>query len=113
MYIYGYEYGGLNGGALMVLHNDYPEALLAAGPKVLLDGAVKGVGTRGKVTSDKEIKVEGNPGREIKVDVKGVPLHMRVFLVKNRMYQLMAANKAGAVTEEDTKKFFDSFKLAK
>jgi len=112
MHVHGYEYG--NGdGALMVLYNDYPPALLAGGAKLLLDGAVKGVSTKGKLMSDKAITVEGNPGREIRIDVASVPLTMRVFLVKNRMYQLMVTGKPEVVSAQDTQKFFDSFKLSK
>ena len=112
MYVHGFEYG--KEGGLMVLHNDYPPALLAAGPKLLLDGAVKGASAQGKLLSDKAITVEGNTGREIQLAIANGPLTIRVILVKNRMYQLMAGGgKANVVTTEDTKKFFDSFKLAK
>jgi hypothetical protein len=86
---------------------------MKAGPKALLDGGVKGLAGKGKLASDKEIMVEGNPGREVQAELLGLQMNIRIVLVKNRMYQLIAAGKPGTFSEKEIRTFFDSFKLAK
>jgi hypothetical protein len=81
-------------GAYVVMWADFPAAVVKEqGTDKALDGArdgaVQNVG--GKLDSEKKISVQGNPGREIAVSgPNGMKLAGRLFLVGNRLYQVMA-----------------------
>lgn len=108
-------------GAAGVLYSDFPAAQIAASDVDTLltnarDGAVGNV--KGKLTSDKAIKVGDHPGREFTFSVgTGDDVQFngwqRVFLVNNRMYQLIVitAGKDGR-PEADLEKIRTSFELS-
>lgn len=107
-------------GAAGVLYSDFPAAQIANSDVDTLltnarDGAVGNV--KGKLTSDKAIQVAGNPGREFTFSVgTGDDVQFngwqRVFLVGNRMYQLIVIT-AGADgrPEAELEKIRGSFEL--
>ncbi len=67
---------------------------------------------QGRVVYDKKFTMDGNPGREFQVEEPGnLSTTTRMVLVKNRMYQFMAAYPAGKTDEKAVRTFFDSFKL--
>jgi len=75
------------------------------------DAAVKQVD--GKLLKDEPVKLNQRiPGREFQIDVGlGSILRMRVFLVQNRVYQIVAAGPKDYATGKDADKFLDSFTL--
>ena len=99
-----------------VLYLDYPKSTLEKySADDLLDGsrdsAVKRV-KGGRLVGEDKISLAGNPGRQFKVDAPGdVHMTVRVYLVMNRLYWLIASVK-DADKDADPKRFFDSFKLA-
>ncbi|MGH7171603.1 MAG: hypothetical protein ACRELG_15105, partial [Gemmataceae bacterium] len=113
-HIYGVELPG-DAGIFLTSYNDYPVAILAAGTDKLFAGAKVGATAfvpGAKIIGESKIKVEGHPGREWTMDVPGQGgLKMRVFLVKNRLYQLVAGGNPKKVAQKDIQAFFDSFKL--
>lgn len=101
----------------MVVYGDYPEALMAANDKEMLldaarDGAVGNI--RGTLLGDRSISMEGHPGRELQVLSSDgrLALKMRIFLVNNRQYQVVAVTPREARSPEDRDRFLDSFRLA-
>ncbi len=76
------------------------------------DGAVSSV--KGKLRSEKALKLGGHPGRELLIDVDGkTEVRAQLYAVKNQLYQVMAVGSPALVGSADTDKFFKSFKLLK
>jgi hypothetical protein len=76
------------------------------------DGAVSN--SRGKLKSEKQIKLDGHKGRELEIEVDGKTLiRARLYHVNNRLYQVMVVGSRELVASADTGKFLDSFKLVK
>lgn len=101
-----------------VLTTEYPDTLVHSDKKEILsnffrsatDGAVKNV--NGKLISEKEIELDGFPGRDIKIDLKGFAvMRMKAFLVKNKLYMLQTITKTEKDGNQSVEKFMNSFKL--
>jgi hypothetical protein len=87
-------------------------------PKVPFDDIkefVQPIATRyeGKVTKEEGIEVAGHKGWAFEMDAQKPKGHVagRVFIVKNRLYQLLVVGPDVSGSSADVKKFFDSFKL--
>lgn len=108
---------GANGGATayIVSFTDYPAAVIAkADPQKMLAGARDGQlkNLQATATSDKVIALDGSPGRDVQFkNAKGFTGRCKMFLVKNRLYQVLALTTNGTGTSADFAKFVDSFKL--
>jgi hypothetical protein len=103
---------GRNDSDFVVSYSDFPAADLKKGDvdkrlDQARDGAIASV--RGKQKSEKKIELNKHPGREIVIEKDGeVVVKMRIYLVKNRLYQVMVVGNAPA---KDTGIFLDSFRL--
>jgi len=103
--------------AYMLMYNDYPEQFARqADPKKVLDGAIHGVvrKRKGKITQEKDIKIDGYPGKAVVFESGsgGAKFtgHIRTFLVKNRLYQVMVLyDRSGAPTKTEIARFLTSF----
>lgn len=75
------------------------------------DGAVANL--KGKLVSEKDIKISDYPGREILIDFAGGKrlFRARVYLVRQRLYQVVVFGTKEAATSKEADKFLDSFKL--
>jgi hypothetical protein len=74
------------------------------------DGAVASAG--GKKRSEEAIKLGSHPGREIVIEKDGeVVVKMRIYLVKNRLYQVMVLGNGPVFASKDAATFLDSFRL--
>ncbi len=74
------------------------------------DGAISSA--RGKKRSDDPIMLKGHPGREIVIEKDGeVVAKMRIYLAKNRLYQVMVLGNGTVFASKDTATFLDSFRL--
>lgn len=106
-------------GAYMVSYLDLPEELAKQSTtKSLLDNrrdtAVKNANAQ--LISEKEITLNGNPGREFTAHAVGKAgergfLKVRVFLVKDWVYQITVLTLEDRVTEAQMDVFLDSFRL--
>ncbi|MBC7798616.1 MAG: hypothetical protein H7Z37_17230 [Pyrinomonadaceae bacterium] len=105
--------------AFLVSYNDYPEDVNSIGAQELLDevqkGAVGGIG--GTITSEKNIEMNGNPGKEYVANIvipkgggDGVA-KSHIYLVKNRLYQVLVIAKKSEANSSDVDKFLNSFKI--
>lgn len=100
--------------AYSVIHADMPAIVETAPPKAVLEGAKQGIGGKGiKITKSQEMTLFGKPALELfGQDDQNRRMRVRLFLVKNRMYQIIiAAGSDNLLTDADAERFFASFKL--
>jgi hypothetical protein len=75
------------------------------------DGAVANL--KGKLAKEADIKLGSYTGREIQIDIADAKLfRARVYLVDNRLYQIVVMGPKDAAISKEADKFLDSFKLA-
>lgn len=102
-----------------VLTTTYPDSVINSDKKDLLedffrnavDGAVKNV--QGKLLTEKEISLEGYPGRECRIDFQQglAVIKMRAFLVKNRMYIVQTITDPAKEMNPAAEQFHHSFRV--
>jgi hypothetical protein len=100
-----------------VFYLDYPKAALEhSTADDLLDGArdsavkrVKG----GRLDAEEKIALAGSPGRQLGIDAPGdLRLTVRMYLVKNRLYQVISSVARTKEKQADPRRFLDSFRLS-
>jgi hypothetical protein len=76
-----------------------------------VDGAVTNV--KGKLLSEKNIELNGYPGRDVKVDYGNgaATINLRMYLVKNKMYMLQTITKTNKDGNSAISRFLNSFRL--
>lgn len=96
-------------------YSDFPAEVKKATLKQVYDSSRDGAVTNmdGKLVSEKDVKLGEHPGREIRIDVaEGKRLfRVRVYLVDQRLYQVVVFGTPEAATSKEADKFLDSFKL--
>lgn len=113
--IWGYEQGA--DGAYLISYTDFPEGTVDADDTDAfferVQGGIIGSG-KGKLTSSKNTKFQKKyPARDIRYTVptiKGTG-RVRMVLVGDRLYQLMALGNEEFMGSEDVDFYFNSFKL--
>lgn len=86
-------------------------------PNLLLDGVretalTQVAAAKGKIIKENSITLSSYPGREFKVELPSGLMTFRVYLVGNRLYQLMLAHAPGQQAQEAVAlKALDSFRL--
>lgn len=105
-----------NGASFVVSYVDYPKGTLAQKStdqafKDIIEGTVGNI--QGTLRSAEPITLGGTPGREVLIDVpeQNVAVHERIFLVGDRLYQVMYGGPKGTESSGDALTFMDSFKL--
>jgi hypothetical protein len=104
------------GVAYLAIYNDYPEVFVQArNADKMLDGARDGAvsSIQGKLLSELIISLDKYPGREIRIEAPDGKhtIQTRIYLVKNRLYQVGVVTPKEGSFSEDVTKFLDSFKL--
>ncbi len=102
-----------------VSYCDYPPEIVQRGdPEKMLDGSRDGAvsNANGKLLSETKITLEGHPGRELVMEARdesgrGGTIKGRLFMVKNRLYQVMVVAPRGQAGGQATDTFLQSFKL--
>ena len=105
--------------AYVVAYSDYPTAMVnEVDPQELLDssrdGAVANLG--GTLENEEVIDLNGNPGRSLVISTsanqaQSATINSRIYLVDNRLYQILVVTPAGADATESSAAFLDSFNL--
>lgn len=115
-YLYVYMLKKQDGMIYSIGFIDYPNELFnkKSTEQLLNDareGAVRNVG--GKLVSESQISIKGYPGREVVIASSGGQgsLQARIFLVNNRLYQLMFAPAKGNTLSRNARRFFESFEI--
>jgi hypothetical protein len=102
--------------AYVVSYVDFPEQL-QVDPEQRLDASSQGAAANlnGKLVVQSKISLGGNPGREIVVDAnrngRDATLKARIYVVHNRLYQVMVVAPKGEVSNDEIMKYLESFKL--
>ena len=92
-----------------------PEALKAQTDEARLDAMRDQLGRsfRTKVEDEKKIKLDGHPGRSFTLTLANGGLgRVKLFMVKDRMYQVMVLGPKKGASSKEADQFLDSFKLA-
>jgi len=116
LYLFGGEQGDI---ACFVAYADYPETYVQSNdPETLLDGGRDGAvrNVKGTLVKEIKIKLDGYPGRELLVngttaDGKDFTVKQRMFLVKNRLYQVITVTPKGDTSRPELDEFLNSLKL--
>ncbi len=99
----------------VVAFSDYPTALVeTTSAKELLDTAQAGALTNvgGTLLSAKPITLDGYPGREVAIAAPGnLQGYFQLYLVENRLYQLMVIADVTLDIDSGAEKFFTSFEV--
>ncbi|MGF1458645.1 MAG: hypothetical protein ACFBSG_06410 [Leptolyngbyaceae cyanobacterium] len=105
--------------AYVVAYSDYPEEIVdQTDPQVLLnssrDGAVGNLG--GTLISESELELEGHPGRAlvIRADAEQgetATISSHIYLVDNRLYQVLVVAPENSPEAGTSAAFLDSFDL--
>jgi hypothetical protein len=98
-------------------YTEYPDTAIKPGTEdKRLDNARDGAvaSTKGALVRQKILLLDNYPGRELllRIDGKGAIL-MRLYAIKNRLYQLVVFGSEEFVGSKDAEKFLTSFKLAR
>jgi hypothetical protein len=98
---------------------DYPpEVAKPERAEAMLDGARNGAvsNARGKLAGETRVSLGDNPGREVVIEAVGpqewaIVIKGRLFMVKNRLYQIMVVSPRGRAGAAEYDAFLQSFKL--
>lgn len=95
---------------------DYPADIVAASDAgMMLNGARMGAvsNVNGELLDEKEITLDGYPGREIRIEIDedDIIVRARFYLVENRLYVVQALSKKSKASSEEIDEFLDSFEL--
>lgn len=97
--------------AFAISYADYPQN--NADPQKVLDevrqGAITGI--KGTLISGKNITHKGFHGREFQASTQGALYTSRIFIVNNRLYQMVVVAPIGQLSAADINKFLTSFDL--
>jgi hypothetical protein len=105
--------------AYVVAYSDYPSEIMEqTDPETLLnssrDGAINNLG--GTLVSEEDIDLDGNPGRSLVIDTaagteEAATINSRIYLVDNRLYQVLVVVPEGEEKVIDSTAFLESFEL--
>lgn len=105
-----------NGASFVVSYADYPAGSLSRKSpdqafQDIVDGTVGNV--QGTLRSADPISLGATAGRVVLIDVpaQNVAVNERIFLVGDRLYQVMYGGPKGTESAKDATAFLDSFKL--
>ena len=106
---YAIELG--NNSGVMISSTQFPTA--QGDPKTMVQAAKNGaVNTmNAKITSEKEITLDGNPGVQFDAENANFHVHSRMYVVKGRLLTLLAVAPADGKIPPTADRVFDSFKL--
>ena len=102
---------GAGGTSYQLAYVNYPSRISqAASTDVLLDRVRNNMGAGNVVRGEKKLTLGRFPGREyLVVEPNGRNTAVRIYWVRGRLYQLMAAGGPGIEARPETAKFLDSF----
>jgi hypothetical protein len=94
-----------------VQYKDSDKAVLAVGPKFMLDAVADSFAKETK--TKKAITLDGHPGLELTAEPAGgvVAMQMRLYMVKERLYMVMVTGPKATYDPARAKEFLDSFRL--
>ena len=100
--------------AYAVVYCEYPQdALFSRAPEKYLNTASDQMLRKmnGILINESDIRLDGYPGREIRMSVPNGILQMKLYAVGNRSYQIYAVSLDGSGSTVDARRFLASFRL--
>ena len=103
--------------AYIATYTDYPESVYKdRDNQSILDDVRDGilVNPPGTLLSEAVISLDGHPGRDITYEINDgqITFRARVYLVGNRLYQMLAGTTTDKASNSDIGKFLESFTLS-
>jgi len=115
MYLFMYE---TSTSARLVGYADYDKELVTrVDPEELLNGTRDGAvgNVNGILQKETRISIDGFPGRDLEIsaiiEAKIVSVRARIYLVENRLFQILALEESSTGVSDEMIAFIDSFKL--
>ena len=115
MHLFMYE---TSTSARLVGYADYDKELVGrVDPEELLNGTRDGAvgNVNGTLQKETSISIDGFPGRDLEfsaiIEAKFVSARARIYLVENRLYQVLALEESSTGVSDEMIAFIDSFKL--
>ena len=103
--------------AFLAAYTDFASSIVEpASVKKILDGARDGAikSVNGKLIRERKLMIAGYPGREFEVAVQMNMIYReRLFLVKDRFYQVVVVAPKNYEDQDEISKFLESFRLTK
>lgn len=102
--------------AYAVVYCEYPQdALFCMAPEKYLNTASDQMVRKmnGDLISESQILLDGFPGKEIKMTIPNGILHLKLYAVGKRSYQIYAVALNDSASHADALKFLTSFRLLK
>jgi hypothetical protein len=108
----------VKGNSVYLVSYTIVEALANATDEVKYQSLEKGrdsgiMAVKGKLVSEKKIKLGNNVGLEFQADASFGVYRARLYVIGDRLYQVVIAGPGDTATSKDAEKIFDSFKLQK
>jgi hypothetical protein len=104
-------------GKFVAGYSEFPEASIKPGTEdKRLDNARDGAiaSAKGKLVRQKNLLLDKYPGREVVIKIEGkATVLLRLFAVKNRLYQLVVVGNEELLASKEAEKFLKSFKLGR
>ena len=97
------------GGVFIAAYADYAIGDVKSELDANRDSFLKGM--KATLVSESDIKLEGNPGREIKAARDDLVIRSRIYLVGKRYYQAIAITPANLPGDLEADRFLTSFQL--
>ena len=100
----------------MIVYSDYPTDVVAqSDPESMLNGARDGAvsNVQGTLVSEEKITIDDHPGRGLKITSSDgeATIYSNVYLVNNRLYQIMVVIPSSTNLSNEASNFLNSFKL--
>lgn len=98
----------------MIAFADYPDEVVSySNPEDMLDAAKEGAleNVQGEIISEKNIELKGYPGKEIVISAKveEAIATVHLYMVRNRLYQVLVITTENDPQRDNVSKFLDSF----
>ncbi len=98
----------------MIAYADYPEEVVSySNPEDMLNAAKEGAleNVQGEIISERNIELKGYPGKEIVISAKveKAIATVHLYMVKNRLYQVLVITTEDDPQEDNALKFLNSF----
>ncbi|SHH58756.1 hypothetical protein DFQ05_0872 [Winogradskyella wandonensis] len=119
MVMYAPLMSGDDNAVYSLIRSDYPEEQFKDADQEkqssILDGAVEGAVTNvnGTKLSDKKIKLNGYPGRSIKIQTESGYIYINAYLVENVMFITQVITMPSNDGNKSIRRFMDSFDILK
>ncbi|QRM90193.1 hypothetical protein FG167_13430 [Lacinutrix sp. WUR7] len=102
-----------------VIRTDYPKSHFEDADEAynnnVLDGAIEGAvsNIKGKLVFDNKIKLNGFPGRSVKIDIEIGSIYMKTFLIENKMFITQVICLTDKDNNDSINRFLNSFDILK